>query len=244
MRQSARRRRPDSNPTASAPPMPCTDSLVLYKIHPARVVSGRREDRDRTRGRPDQARAAEGHRAAAPGAAAAACGPGDPRSGQLDEAWELLEGAETNLKELAELVYDELHARPAPGPPGSCWPTGSTSRARRRLIRPAPARPSSRTAPSARPRPVPSRSRPPSWSGCAQGRIIDDDRERLTEVERLANQQTEHSRILKALVCRRPRRPPTGCWSRSATGRRAQPLSGAQRRRDHRPGPAGAGAAG
>jgi exoribonuclease-2 len=33
----------------------------------------------------------------------------------------------------------------------------------------------------------------------AKGRIIDEDRERLVEVERLANQQTEHSRILKAL---------------------------------------------
>jgi exoribonuclease-2 len=57
------------------------------------------------------------------------CGP-DAASGQLDEAWELLEGAETDLKELAELVYDEF----TPATAWAAWellPTGCTSRARR-----------------------------------------------------------------------------------------------------------------
>ena len=176
---------------------PRADALVLYKTHPARVVAVadkieiELEGGQTKRVRPkDIVLLHPGplHRLADLG----------PRSGNLDDAWELLEGAETNLAELAELVYDEL----SPATAWAAWQlvadglyfegTPAAIRARApdevehdRAERQAKANAEQEAA--------------AFMERLRAGHIIDADRERLVEVERLANAQTEQSRILKSL---------------------------------------------
>jgi exoribonuclease-2 len=123
---------------------------------------------------------------------------GEPGTAQLEEAWELLEGAETDLKELAELIYDEFTPASAwavwqlldeglyfHGSPQAIQPRSREAIEQDRAEREAKARAEQEWA--------------ELMARLAQGRIVDEDRPRLAEVERLANQQGEHSRILKAL---------------------------------------------
>jgi exoribonuclease-2 len=91
--------------THQAAPRP--DSLVLYKIRPARVLAvADKIDIEIDGGQTKRVRPKD----------IVVLHPGPLRSlreltpcdGQLDEAWELLEGAETDLKELTELVYGDF----------------------------------------------------------------------------------------------------------------------------------------
>ena len=84
---------------------PSADSLVLYKIRPARVVSvGEKIEIEIEGGQTKRVRPKD----------ISVLHPGPlhrldeltPRAGQLQEAWELLEGTSTDLKELAELLSD------------------------------------------------------------------------------------------------------------------------------------------
>jgi exoribonuclease-2 len=121
-----------------------------------------------------------------------------PRSGQWEEARELLEGAETDLKELADLIYGDYTPATAwaawqlvaeglyfEGAPDAIRPRSTEEIERDRAERDAKARAEQ------------------EWAAfiarLSAARIEADDRERLLEVERLANQQSEHSRILKTL---------------------------------------------
>ncbi len=174
------------------------DSLVLYKVHPARVVSvGEKieielEGGQRKRVRPKDITLLH------PGPLQRLADLAEPHGGQLEEAWELLEGAETDLKELAELMFDAFT-------PASAWAVW-------RLLDEGLYFEGSPEAIQPRPREAIERDRAEraakaraeeEWLGfmqrLGQSRIIDADRPRLVEVERLANQQGEHSRILKAL---------------------------------------------
>jgi exoribonuclease-2 len=174
-----------------------TDSLVLYKIRPARVVSvGEKIEIEIDGGQTKRVRPKD----------ILLLHPGPlhrladltPRTGQLEEAWELLEGAETDLKELAELVYAEYTPATAwaawellsdglyfEGTPELIRPRSRDTIEQQRAERDAKARAQQEQA--------------EFMTRLAEERIIAEDRARLAEVERLANQQAEHSRILKAL---------------------------------------------
>jgi exoribonuclease-2 len=173
------------------------DSLVLYKIRPARVLSvGEKIEIEIDGGQTKRVRPKD----------IVLLHPGPLRrladltgcSGALDEAWELLEGTETDLKELSELVFDEY----TPATAWAAWELladglyfeGTPDR-----IRPRPGEAVARERSEREAKVRAEREQAAFMERLGQGRIAADDRERLLEVERLANQQTEYSRILKAL---------------------------------------------
>ncbi len=120
------------------------------------------------------------------------------QEGGVEEAWELLLGTETNLAELAELIFDDY----TPATAWAAWmlvadglyfegsPESIKSRSAEQIKADQEERESKLAAERA-------------WSGLLerikQGRIEDADREKLVEVERLALKQSDQSRILKAL---------------------------------------------
>ncbi len=174
------------------------DSLVLYKIHPARVIGlGDKIEIEIPGGQTKRVRPKD-ITPLHPGPLRRLADLGEPGTGNLEEAWELLEGAETNLKELAELIYDDFT-------PTSAWGVwrllaeGLYFQGTPEAIQPRPreAIEQDRAAREAKARAE------REWVGFMErvrlGRIIDEDRPRLGEVERLANQLGEHSRILRAL---------------------------------------------
>jgi exoribonuclease II len=185
------------SPAGPKPGRIAADSLVLYKIRPARVVSiGEKIEIEIDGGQIKRVRPKD----------IALLHPGPlrrladltPRAGQLDEAWELLEGAETDLKELAELVYEEF----TPATAWAAWELladGLYFEGTPELIRPRSrdAIEQQRAEREAKARAEQDQSA--FMQRLAQNRIQPEDRDRLVEVERLAHQQTEHSRILKAL---------------------------------------------
>ena len=173
------------------------DSLVLYKIRPARVVSvGEKIEIEIDGGQTKRVRPKD----------IALLHPGPlrrlsdltPRGGQLDEAWELLEGAETDLKELAELVYEEF----TPATAWAAWELladGLYFEGTPASIRPRPRAFIEQERGEREAKLRAEQAQAAFMERLGQGRIAPEDRERLVEVERLASQQTEHSRVLKAL---------------------------------------------
>jgi exoribonuclease-2 len=173
------------------------DSLVLYKIRPARVISvGDKIEIQIDGGQTKRVRPKD----------IQLLHPGPlhrlsdltPRSGQLDEAWELLDGVETDLKELAELVYDEF----TPATAWAVWELladGLYFEGTPDAIRPRPREMIEQERAEREAKLRAEQEQTAFMARLTQGRMVDADRERLVEVERLANQQTEHSRILKAL---------------------------------------------
>lgn len=115
------------------------------------------------------------------------------------EVWELLEGTETDLKELAELLYGE-HS------PGAAW--GAWERLSEGLwfegtaeaLRPRASELIERDRAEREAKAKADQAWAAMLERLRQGRIEPEDREALGEVERLANLQGEHSRILKALA--------------------------------------------
>jgi len=174
------------------------DSLVLYKIHPARVLSvGDKIEIELEGGQSKRVRPKD-ITPLHPGPLKRLAELQEPGTAQLEEAWELLEGAETDLKELAELIFDAFTPASAwavwrlldeglyfQGTPDAILPRAREAIEQDRAEREAKARAEQEWA--------------DFMERLGAGRIIDADRARLAEVERLANQQGEHSRILKAL---------------------------------------------
>ncbi|MEW8030183.1 MAG: RNB domain-containing ribonuclease [Candidatus Thiodiazotropha sp.] len=121
-----------------------------------------------------------------------------PQSGEVEENWELLEGAETDIKELSELVFGDYT-------PAMAWATWQ-------LVtegiyfegEPASIRPRSADQVESE---IAERSKKAAeaeaWEGFMQrlqsGAIIEEDRKTLGEVEALALEKRENSRILQAL---------------------------------------------
>jgi exoribonuclease-2 len=173
------------------------DSLVLYKIHPARVLAiGDKIEIGLEKGQTKRVRPKD----------IELIHPGPVRDlselthreGELEEAWELLEGGETNLGELAELVYAEAS-------PASYWAawqlvadglyfTGTPRTISVRLRSEVEAERSQREAKAEAQR---------DWDAfldrMAAAKPVAEDARRLAEVERLALGKAEHSRILQAL---------------------------------------------
>jgi len=119
-------------------------------------------------------------------------------AGACAEAWELLEGGTTHLRELAELIHDQFT-------PASAWATWQlvaeglwfTGTPEAIQVRPraaVEAEQAQRKAKEAAAR---------DWSAflgrLAAAQLLPEDAGRLAEVERLAWCQSEHSHILKAL---------------------------------------------
>jgi exoribonuclease-2 len=181
--------------THQAAPRP--DSLVLYKVRPARVLSvADKIDIEVEGGQTKRVRPKD----------IVLLHPGPLRSlgeltsceGQPEEAWELLEGAQTNLRELTELVYGDF----TPAAAWSAWQLvaeGLHFEGDVESIRPRPAEVIARERDE---REAKARAEA-DWSSLLarlkSGRVEPEDRERLGEVERVAHGQAEHSRILGAL---------------------------------------------
>ncbi|MEJ2608891.1 MAG: RNB domain-containing ribonuclease [Candidatus Thiodiazotropha sp.] len=172
-------------------------ALVLYKIRPARVVevsdkivieldggkSKRVRDKDIELLHPGPC---------------TGLSQLQPVDGDVEENWELLEGVETDIKELSELVFGEY----TPATSWAAWQLVSDGiyfEGEPQAIRPRPA--------AAVQAEIESRSRKAAeaeaWNGflqrLKQGAIIEEDRKALNEVEALALGKRDSSRILQAL---------------------------------------------
>lgn len=176
---------------------PRPDSLVLYKIRPARVLALDEKIEIELEGGQIKRVRPKDIRLLHPGPLRSLTDLG-PREGELTEAWELLEGSDTNLGELAELMFDEL----SPATAWAAWqqvaeglyfegtPEAIRARTREEVERDR----AERQAKAAAER---------DWSEfldrMKQARLEPRDGERLQEVVRLALGETGSSRILKAL---------------------------------------------
>lgn len=176
---------------------PGQDSLVLYKTRPARVLAlGEKIEIELEGGQVKRVRPKD-ISLLHPGPLGSLANLG-PREGELAEAWELLEGTETDLAELAELMFDELS-------PATAWATwqqvadglffeGTPERVRVRTRTEVERDRAEREAKLAAER---------DWSEflarMKQARPAPRDEERLQEIVRLALGETTASRILKAL---------------------------------------------
>jgi exoribonuclease-2 len=171
-------------------------ALVLYKIHPALVSqvsdkieiqlaggkSKRVRDKDVTLLHPGPVQGLASLQAPTPA---------------VEEAWELLEGEKVTLPELAEFLFGEYSPATAWGTwevlQDGLWFEGDPQGIRRRS---AEAVENERTARDTR------RRAAEEWDGfiarVGEGRLEDEDRKRLAEVERVALGAAEHSRILAA----------------------------------------------
>lgn len=176
---------------------PRPDSLVLYKVHPARVLTtGEKIEIELEGGQTKRVRPKD-ITLLHPGPLRS-LGELGPRVGELDAAWELLEGGETSLKELAELMFDEF----SPATAWAAWQqvaeglhfTGSPAAVRARTRAEVDQDRAQRDAKAAAER---------DWGAflarMEQARPAAEDCERLAEVERLALGRSERSRILQAL---------------------------------------------
>lgn len=168
-------------------------SLVLYKIHPARVVSiGEKIEILLDGGKGKKVREKD----------IALLHPGPVQDLQLhageggvEEAWELLQGEQPSLEDLAELVFGEFT-------PASAWGawrlladglyfSGSLDAIK---VRDEQSVTEERAARESKAREA------EAWEGflarVREARLEEDDRKRLAEVERVALRASEHSRIL------------------------------------------------
>jgi exoribonuclease II len=121
-----------------------------------------------------------------------------PLEGEVEENWELLEGAETDIKELSELIYGDYT-------PAMAWSTwllisegiyfeGKPDKIVSRSAEAVKAEIETRAKKAAEAE---------AWSSfmtrLQQGKIIEEDHKTLGEVEALALKQRDNSRILQAL---------------------------------------------
>lgn len=176
---------------------PRAGSLVVYKSRPARVVATADkidieiEGGQTKRVRPKDVLTLH------PGPVSSLSGLRLPEV-YPQEAWELLEGAESDLKELAELLYGEHSPGAAWGAwellSDGLWFEGTATELRPRAADVIEHDRAEREAKAQADR---------AWGEMLerlrQGRMEPEDRGPLAEVERLANAQVAQSRILKAL---------------------------------------------
>ena len=178
-------------------PIPASGSLVLYKARPARVISvGDKIEIELEGGQTKRVRPKD-VRLLHPGPLKSLKDL-EPQEGDVMEAWELLEGNDTDLQELTELIYSAFT-------PATAWATwrqvaeglyfeGSPEtiqvRTRDQVERDRSEREAKARAKA-------------EWEGLIgrlrEGRMSEADRAPLEEVRRLALGRSEHSRILKTL---------------------------------------------
>lgn len=176
---------------------PPVDSLVLYKVRPARVVSvGEKIEIELDGGQSKRVRPKD-IELLHPGPLRN-LGELVPQEGELTEAWELLEGAETNLKDLTELAFDDF----TPATAWAAWQlvaeglnfSGTPQAIQARTREVVEREQAERAAKEAAER---------DWQAfldrMAKAKPGPEDVGRLGEIERLALSRSEHSRILEAL---------------------------------------------
>lgn len=176
---------------------PATGSLALYKIRPARVTGvGEKIEIDLGGGKTKRVRPKD--------IAILHPGPLDrladlaPLQGELDEAWQLLAGETTHLEELASLIYGDF----TPATAWAAWERVSEGL----YFEGSPERITVRSATQVE-TDIRERERKAAeaeaWDAfmarLGQGRFEDEDRQRLQEVEQLALERSESSRILQQL---------------------------------------------
>ena len=178
-------------------PSPPADSLVLYKVHPARVLSvGEKIEIQLVGGQTKRVRAKD----------LELLHPGPlrslaelvPQQGEPEAAWDLLEGGETNLKELAELAF----AAYTPATAWAAWELvaeGLSFAGEPSLIRARPREDVERDRVQRDAKAAAERDWQAFIARMAAARPVSEDAERLKEVERVALGRSEQSRILEAL---------------------------------------------
>lgn len=176
---------------------PPIDSLVLYKVRPARVVSiGEKIEIELDGGQSKRVRAKD----------VELIHPGPlrnlselaPQEGELTEAWELLEGSETTLKDLAELAFNVF----TPATAWAAWQLvaeGLTFSGRPHAIQARTRELVEREQAERAAKAAAERDWQAFLERMAAAHPAPEDAQRLSEVERLAHGQSEHSRILEAL---------------------------------------------
>lgn len=173
------------------------DSLVLYKTRPARVVGiADKIEIELDGGQAKRVRDKD-VQLLHPGPLRSLSELG-PREGELEAAWELLQGARTDVRELSELMFGEF----SPATAWACWERvaqglhfrGTPEAIEVRSSAEVEADLSAQASKQAAER---------DWAEflerLGQGQLRDPDRERLREVEALATDRAPHSRILQAL---------------------------------------------
>ncbi|ODB89930.1 exoribonuclease II [Candidatus Thiodiazotropha endoloripes] len=121
-----------------------------------------------------------------------------PMSGEVEENWELLEGAETDIKELSELVYGDYT-------PAMAWATwvlvsdGIYFEGEPEAIQPRSAEAVASEIETRNKKAAEEVAWDSFMARVRQGEILDEDRKILGEVEALALLKRDNSRILQAL---------------------------------------------
>ncbi|MBV5275403.1 MAG: RNB domain-containing ribonuclease [Lamprocystis purpurea] len=182
---------------SSHQPSPPADSLVLYKVHPARVVSVGEKIEIALEGGQSKRVRAKDLELLHPGPLRS-LGELVPQEGEVEAAWELLEGSETSLQELAELAFSAF----TPVTAWAAWQlvaeglsfTGTPGAIRARPRAEVEYDRAQRDAKA-----VAEREWQAFLGRMAQAAPAPQDAGRLTEVERLALGQSERSRVLEAL---------------------------------------------
>ena len=170
---------------------------MLYKVHPARVLSvGEKIEIQLEGGQTKRVRAKD----------VELLHPGPlrsladlvPQRGEPEAAWELLEGGETNLKDLAELAFDVY----TPATAWAAWglvAEGLNFCGEPSLIRARPREEVERDRAQRDAKAATERDWQAFMARLAAAKPAPEDAERLKEVERVALGRSEHSRILEAL---------------------------------------------
>jgi len=176
---------------------PVVNSLVLYKIHPARVLSvADKIEIELEDGKTKRVRSKD----------VELLHPGPietlaelkPCGGEIEEAWELLAGSSTHLRELAELIYDNY----SPATTWAAWQVVAEGlyfqgTPQSIEVRSAEAVAAEQAQRQAKVEAV--RAQQEFIARMAAGCFDEADRGRLTEVEMLALGRREGSRVLGAL---------------------------------------------
>lgn len=169
-------------------------SLVLYKIHPAIVAAVAEKIEIQLAGGKAKRVRDKDITLLHPGPLAS-LGALDPGEAAVDEAWELLEGEQVMLSELAEFLYGDF----TPAAAWGAWQLlqdglyfeGNPERIRRR---------SAKAVSNERAARAEKHQAEQAWAEFIDriqaSELNDDDRKRLAEVERVALGASEHSRIL------------------------------------------------
>lgn len=171
-------------------------SLVLYKIHPALVRGiGEKIEISLADGKSKKVRAKD-VQLLHPGPLSSLQNL-QPPVGNVEEAWELLQGEQPSLAELAELVFGDFS-------PASAWATwellqdgvyfaGATDAIEVRELAQVQAEQQARAE-----REREAREWDEFLARVSAAKLEDSDRKRLAEVERVALAQAEHSKILQS----------------------------------------------
>lgn len=172
-------------------------ALVLYKIHPALVTSVSDKIEIQLAGDKDKKVRDKDIKLLHPGPLRS-LGELTPVPGNVEEAWSLLEGEETDFASLAELIYGSYT-------PASAWSLyqlleedlyfeGSFG-----VIKPRSAKWIEKVRAEREAKAAEERAHAEFMARVKSGKSIPEDKKYLAEVERLALGQSEHSRLLQSL---------------------------------------------